>query len=105
MKRRLAIGLVVVAAAVLAGLGGFWASAAGSRGKLLRLPGVVEIQEVRLASKQGGRVKEMLVAEGQWVEPGQELILLEAPELTARLEQAKAQRDSIHVEIDKATSG
>jgi multidrug efflux pump subunit AcrA (membrane-fusion protein) len=105
MRWRLAIGVVAIMAAVLAGLGWLWASAAGTRGKSLRLPGVVEIQEVRLASKQGGRIKEMLVAEGQWVQPDQDLILLEAPELTARLEQYKAQRDSIQVEIDKATKG
>lgn len=105
MKRRLAIGGLVIAAAAVAGLGWLWASAASGRSRVLRLPGVVEIQEVRLASKQGGRVKDMLVSEGQWVDPGRELIVLEAPELTARLEQARAQRDSIQVEIEKAASG
>src|SRR6516164_5410184 len=36
---------------------------------VLRLPGVVEIQEVRLGSKVGGRVAEVHVQEGQIVEP------------------------------------
>ena len=45
------------------------------------------------------------VGEGQWVEQDQVLMVFEAPELTARLEQLKAQRDSIQVELDKANKG
>ncbi|MFO0890921.1 MAG: biotin/lipoyl-binding protein [Isosphaeraceae bacterium] len=104
MRWRVAIGLVA-SSAVLAGIGWLWASAAGPRSRPLRLPGVVEIQEVRLASKQGGRVKEIHVVEGQWVDPGQEIVSFEAPELAARLGQLRAQRDSIQVELDKADTG
>lgn len=105
MKWRVAIGVLIVSAVALAGLGWLWASVAGTRGNVLHLPGVVEIQEVRLASKQGGRIKEIRVVEGQWVEKDQELMFFEAPELQARLAQLKAQRDSIQVEIDKANTG
>ena len=105
MKWRVAIGVLAMSAIALAGLGWLWASAAGARGKTLRLPGVVEIQEVRLASKQGGRIKELRVGEGQWVEKDQVLMEFETPELAARLEQLKAQRDSIQVELDKANKG
>ena len=105
MKRRVGIGVLAVIAMVLAGLGWLWASLAEARGKALMLHGVVEIQEVRLASKQGGRIKEIRVGEGQWVVKDQVLMEFEAPELAARLEQLKAQRDSIQVEIDKASKG
>ena len=105
MKRRVAIGVLAMIAIALAGLGWLWASIAGARGKPLSLHGVVEIQEVRLASKQGGRIKEIQVGEGQWVEKDQVLMVFEAPELAARLEQLKAQRDSIQVELDKANKG
>ena len=75
------------------------------KARFLRLPGIVEIQEVRLASKQGGRIKEIKVGEGQWVDKDQVLMEFEAPELAARLEQLKAQRDSIQVELEKANKG
>ena len=44
-------------AAVLVALGFFWPF--GGRPETLRLPGIVEIQEVRLGSKVGGRVAEV----------------------------------------------
>lgn len=63
----------------------------------LRFPGVVEIQEVRLGSKVGGRVEKVLVKEGARVTKNQPLIIFEAPELRnqklqmlARFHQAEA---------------
>ncbi len=50
----------------------------------LELPGVVEIQEVRLGSKIGGRVAEVLVAEGDTVEAGQLLVRYEVPDSSRR---------------------
>ena len=40
----------------------------------LRLPGTVEVQEVRLGSKLGGRIAEVLVREGENVEAGRGLV-------------------------------
>ena len=105
MRWRVAIGVLIVSAVALAGLGWLWASVAGARGKVLRLPGVVEIQEVRLASKQGGRIKEIRVVEGQWVEQDQELMFFERPSSRPGWRSSRAQRDSIQVEIDKANTG
>ena len=48
-------------------------------GNDIALPGVVEVQEVRLGSKVGGRVREVLVSEGSLVEPGTSLVTFEAP--------------------------
>jgi multidrug resistance efflux pump len=105
MRWRVLLGVLAALTLTLAGLGWRWATLAAARSKVLKLPGVVEIQEVRLASKQGGRIKQLEVTEGQWVEKDQELLLFEAPELKARLAQLEAQRDSIQVEIDKANKG
>ena len=105
MRWRVLFGLLVVLLLAIVGLGWKWSTLSAARSTVLKLPGVVEIQEVRLASKQGGRIKQLDVAEGQWVEKDQELLLFEAPELRARLAQLEAQRDSIQVELDKANKG
>jgi multidrug resistance efflux pump len=105
MRWRVLFGVLAVLTVATVGLGWKWSTLAAGRSKVLKLPGVVEIQEVRLASKQGGRVKQLEITEGQWVEKDQELIVFEAPELRAKLAQLEAQRDSIKVEIDKANKG
>ena len=105
MRWRVLFGLLAVLLLAIVGLGWKWSTLSAARSTVLKLPGVVEIQEVRLASKQGGRIKQLDVAEGQWVEKDQELLLFEAPELRARLAQLEAQRDSIQVELDKANKG
>ena len=105
MRWRVLIGVLAVLTLAVVVLGWKWSTLAAGRSKVLKLPGVVEIQEVRLASKQGGRVKQLEVAEGQWVEKDQELLIFEAPELRAKLAQLEAQRNSIKVEIDKANKG
>ena len=71
----------------------------------LRLPGTVETQEVRLGSKTGGRVAEVLVAEGDLVRPGQVLVRLEAPELEAQQRQAEGNLRAAEAELEKARSG
>ena len=94
--------LVIIAVAAL-GVGFFWPFGNGDH--RLVLPGVVEIQEVRLASKIGGRIKSVEVIEGDVVEPGDVLVRLEVPELEAQLEQAKARLLAAQAELDKAISG
>src|SRR5262249_21752285 len=78
-RRRTIVATGVLLAAVAAALGFFWPF--GGRAQTLRLPGIVEIQEVRLGSKVGGRVEEVLVLEGAEVKPGQPLVTFEVPEL------------------------
>src|SRR5262245_23644200 len=85
------VGIALVAA-VAGSLGFYWSF--HHREHVLRLPGVVEVQEVRLGSKIGGRVAEVLCKEGDFVKPPQVLVRFEAPELeTQRLQQeAKVQQ-------------
>jgi multidrug resistance efflux pump len=89
--------------AVCAGLGFFWPF--GQRQDVLRLPGTVEIQEVRLGSKVGGRVLEVLVMEGQLVKPNEKLVVFDVPELKAQLAQAEAKLAAAVADWEKAENG
>jgi HlyD family secretion protein len=56
----------------------------------LKLSGEVEAKEIRNASRFGGRVKKILVKEGQNVKRGDLLILFDDAELQAKIADAKA---------------
>jgi multidrug resistance efflux pump len=75
------------------------------RGAELRLQGTVEIQEVRLGSKAGGRVAEVLVCEGKVVQEGQVLVRFEAPELEAQRKQWLARVQGMSAALDKMRNG
>lgn len=98
----------VVAVAAVAAIG---ASVAGYYFRFGRaperqmLPGTVETQEVRLSSRVGGRVREVLIREGQTVAAGQELITLEMPELDAQRKQLEAQLAAAKAEHAMAVDG
>jgi multidrug resistance efflux pump len=89
--------------AALVGLGFFWPFRKSADS--LRLPGIVEIQEVRLGSKCGGRVAEVNVVEGDIVQPGQVLVRFEVPELEAQRTQWQAQLESMEAQLLKAKHG
>jgi HlyD family secretion protein len=89
MKRRsLVLASLVVALAAAGALGFGWPFATPPRP--LQLGGVVEVQEVGLGPKVAGRIGQVLVKEGEVVEPGQVLLTLDAPELSAQVRQARA---------------
>jgi HlyD family secretion protein len=71
----------------------------------LQLPGVVEIQEVRLGSKIGGRVAEVLVREGDLAEPGQLLVRFAVPELEAQKKQQEGRLAAAEATLLKAKNG
>lgn len=97
----LAGGILLTAAAVaLAFFGPF-----RGRPLTLRLPGIVEIQEVRLGSKLGGRVAETLVLEGDLAAPGQLLVRFEMPEMEAQKLQLEARVRLADAEWLKAKNG
>ncbi len=99
-KLKWLILIVVLAAAAIGGY--IWFNSAGS---VLVLPGIVEIQEVRLGSKVGGRVKDIYVKEGQEVYPGQKLVEFDVPELTTVRDQLKAKVAAAEAEYTKAMQG
>ena len=63
MKRFIILPVATVAAAVAVGCGCGWPFR--HEAPTLRLPGTVEVQEVRPTTRVGGRVKDVLVREGQ----------------------------------------
>jgi HlyD family secretion protein len=103
--RWIASGLTLVAATV----GGVWFwlwLLPGRQGATtLHLPGVVEVQEVRLGSKVGGRVHDVLVSEGSLVEAGTSLVTFEVPELLAQRAQWDAKLRSAEADLEKARNG
>lgn len=77
----------------------------GDSAKSLRLPGTVEVQEVRLGSKIGGRVAEVAVSEGYILQPGQILARFEVPELEAQRQQLEGRLRSAEADMAKAKYG
>lgn len=71
----------------------------------LQLPGVVEIQEVRLGSKIGGRVADVLVREGEIAEPGQLLVRFSVPEVEAQKKQQEGRLAAAEATLLKAKNG
>jgi multidrug efflux pump subunit AcrA (membrane-fusion protein) len=102
MKKKIVIAVGIGIVLLVAGAAAFWPFS--NRG-ILRLPGVVEIQEVRLGSKVGGRVEKVHVLEGDLVEKNQKLITFEAPELQNQKLQTEARLRSAQAEYERAMNG
>lgn len=101
---RWALGSVAsLVASLAATVGYFWPF--GGPEAVLRLPGTVETQEVRLGSKVGGRVAEVTVAEGDIVREGQPLVSFEDPELLARRDGLLARLRADEAELERAQNG
>jgi membrane fusion protein YbhG len=103
MLRTSLIAVAALLVVVGLSLGFYWPFGNGKGGP--RYFGVVEIQEVRLGSKVGGRVAKILVAEGDRVKPNDELVLLEMPELEAQKQQALARLQAVEAVLAKAVKG
>lgn len=71
----------------------------------LTISGVVEVQEVRLGSKIGGRVESVPVKEGEIAAAGQMLVEFAAPELTAQVQQQQSRVASAKANLEKAKNG
>ena len=90
------LGVVAVVALV-----GFFALRKGPE----IVQGQAEVTEYRVSSKVPGRIWEFRVKEGQHVEAGDTLALLEAPDVVAKLEQARAAQAAAQAQNEKALKG
>jgi HlyD family secretion protein len=70
-----------------------------------RVSGFIEADEIRLGSRVGGRVAEVLVEEGQSVKRGDTLVKLEPFDLLAEQEQARATLASREADLQKLQKG
>lgn len=69
------------------------------------LQGEAEVSEVRVSGKVPGRIVKFLVEEGDPVKAGDTLVVIDSPELTAKLEQAQAAKDAALAQNRKAQKG
>ena len=67
--------------------------------------GQAEATEYRVSSKVPGRILEFRVKEGQRVRAGDTLAILEAPDVQAKLEQARAAQAAAQAQNEKALKG
>ena len=67
--------------------------------------GQAEVTEYRVSSKVPGRILEFRVKEGQSVQAGDTLAILEAPDVQAKLEQARAAVSAAQAQNEKALKG
>ena len=67
--------------------------------------GQAEVTEYRVSSKVPGRILEFRVKEGQTVQAGDTLAILEAPDVQAKLDQARAAESAAQAQNEKALKG
>lgn len=97
-KRIIAVSIIAVALAVLL-MYSQW------RPLPNKVSGFIEADEIRLGSRVGGRVKEVLVEEGKPVIAGQPLVVLEEFDLDERLAEAEANLAARQAELDRFNTG
>ena len=69
------------------------------------IQGQAEVTEYRVSSKVPGRILEFRVKEGQSVNAGDTLAILEAPDVVAKMEQARAAEAAAQAQNEKAIKG
>jgi HlyD family secretion protein len=97
---KVAVPLVIVAAVVVGWL--FWQQ---HRPVPLVVSGFIECDEVRVGSRVGGRVAEVMVQEGQTVKAGEPLFRIEPYDLNERLAKAQAQAAASRAELARLKEG
>ncbi len=98
--RKVTLTFLVAAVAIVSWL--YWRQA---RPAAFVVSGFVEADEVRVGSRVGGRVADVLVAEGQHVRVGQTLFTLDPFDWQERLAQAHAQLAAHQAEHDRLRAG
>lgn len=93
--------LIVVGVVILVGVCGFFAF----RPITDTIQGQADVNEYRVSSKVPGRIFEYRVKEGQFVHKGDTLALLEAPDVEAKLAQARAAEAAAAAQDRKAIKG
>ena len=69
------------------------------------IQGEADASEIRISGKIPGRIKEFRGEEGSQVKAGDTLVIIDSPELTAKLEQASAAENAATAQDRKANKG
>lgn len=101
-KKYLAISFVVVLIAVvlISGVGMFLL-----KSKPVVLQGQIEATEIRISGKLPGRIDSFLVKEGQYVQAGDTLVVINSPEAVAKYQQANALENVARYQHQKIDAG
>lgn len=71
----------------------------------MQISGEAEAAEYRVSGKVPGRIEMYLVEEGDFVHEGDTLVVINSPEVQAKLEQAQAARAAAQAQNEKAQNG
>lgn len=99
-KRIIVIAVVVVAGGISAGYA--WR---GSAPESLTASGTLEARNISVGSKVGGRISQVLVHEGDHVEPHQLLVAFDSAELQGQLLQAQGREEAACANLEKMQRG
>ncbi len=69
------------------------------------IQGSAEVNEVRISGKVPGRILQLYAQEGQQVTLGDTLVLIDSPEVRAKLAQANAAKSAALAQLQKANKG
>ncbi|MFT3753866.1 MAG: efflux RND transporter periplasmic adaptor subunit [Paludibacter sp.] len=69
------------------------------------IQGEADVSEIRISGKIPGRIKHFLVEEGSSVKAGDTLVIIDSPELEAKLDQALAAENAAKAQNKKAIKG
>ncbi len=98
--RRIVVVFVIASLAILA-----WLVWTQQRRQPFTVSGFIEADEVRVGSRVGGRVAEVLVEEGDVVKPGQVLFRLDPFDLHEQLARAKGELAAAQAEHERLAAG
>jgi HlyD family secretion protein len=99
-KKRLGAALALALVA-----GGYGAFRIHERNRPYEWSGTVEARDITVGSRTGGRVKEVLVQEGDRVGAGQPLVVLEPGDLEAQKSQAQGELEEAEANRTKVEAG
>ena len=69
------------------------------------IQGEADASEIRISGKIPGRIKQFLVEEGSKIKKGDTLVIIDSPELIAKMEQASAVENAARAQNKKAIKG
>ncbi len=103
MKKSIILAVILIAALLLGTGYALW-NMAGAKGSFV-VSGIIEADDIHVGSRVGGRVLKVVAREGQAVNAGEVLVLLEPKEFEASLAEAQATTRQAEAKLALLTAG
>lgn len=100
-----AIIVIVIIAVIAGGLYWRYRQRADAARDTVEVSGIIECEEVRVGSREGGRVLDVKVKEGEVVKAGRVLVRLESDALDAALSEALAAESAAAAKLEQLMNG